>query len=73
VQNFKKEYQGALGCRCRSYFYLTSKIKQLEEGTHDQISESFQREDLIIFFTNPKEFKARFYFHQKFLDNQPYC
>ena len=32
------------------------KIKRLEEVTYDQIAESFQREDLII-YTNPVEFK----------------
>ncbi|MFY7988717.1 MAG: peptidoglycan synthetase, partial [Flavobacterium sp.] len=32
------------------------KIKRLEEVTYDQIAESFQREDLII-YTNPAEFK----------------
>ena len=32
------------------------KIKQLEEVTYEQIVQSFNREDLII-YTNPKDFK----------------
>ena len=32
------------------------KIKQLEEVSYDQIAQSFQRDDLII-YTNPAEFK----------------
>ena len=42
------------------------KIKRLEEVTYDQIAQSFQREDLII-YTNPTEFKE-FLFSQN-LDN----
>ena len=42
------------------------KIKRLEEVSYDQISQSFQREDLII-YTNPTEFKD-FLFSQN-LDN----
>ena len=34
----------------------TFKIKRLEEVTYDQIAQSFQREDLII-YTNPTDFK----------------
>ena len=40
------------------------KIKRLEEVTYDQIAQSFQREDLII-YTNPADFK-NFLFGQNF-------
>ena len=56
---FLKEYQGALdSADVAVVFYSPDavKIKQLEEVTYDQIAQSFQREDLII-YTNPKEFK----------------
>ena len=64
---FLKEYQGALdSADVAVVFYSPDavKIKQLDEVTYDQISESFQREDLII-YTNPKEFKE-FLFAQNF-------
>jgi UDP-N-acetylmuramate: L-alanyl-gamma-D-glutamyl-meso-diaminopimelate ligase len=64
---FLKEYQGALdSADIAVVFYSPDavKIKQLEEVTYDQIAQSFQREDLII-YTNPKEFKE-FIFAQNF-------
>lgn len=56
---FLKEYQGALEyADVAVVFYSPDavKIKQLEEVTYEQISKSFNREDLII-FTNPSDFK----------------
>jgi UDP-N-acetylmuramate: L-alanyl-gamma-D-glutamyl-meso-diaminopimelate ligase len=56
---FLKEYQGALdSADVAVVFYSPDavKIKRLEEVTYDQIAQSFQREDLII-YTNPVEFK----------------
>ncbi|WP_339833613.1 Mur ligase family protein [uncultured Flavobacterium sp.] len=64
---FLKEYQGALdSADVAVVFYSPDavKIKQLEEVTYEQIAQSFQREDLII-YTNPKEFKE-FLFAQNF-------
>ena len=64
---FLKEYQGALdSADVAVVFYSPDavKIKQLEEVTYDQIAQSFEREDLII-YTNPKEFKE-FLFAQNF-------
>ncbi|WP_438965873.1 UDP-N-acetylmuramate--L-alanine ligase [Flavobacterium sp.] len=64
---FLNEYQGALDAADVAVVFYSPdavKIKQLEEVTYDQISESFQREDLII-YTNPKEFKD-FLFSQNF-------
>ena len=64
---FLKEYQGALdSADVAVVFYSPDavKIKQLEEVTYEQIAQSFQREDLII-YTNPKEFKE-FLFSQNF-------
>jgi UDP-N-acetylmuramate: L-alanyl-gamma-D-glutamyl-meso-diaminopimelate ligase len=64
---FLKEYQGALdSADVAVVFYSPDavKIKQLEEVTYDQIAQSFEREDLII-YTNPKEFKD-FLFAQNF-------
>jgi UDP-N-acetylmuramate: L-alanyl-gamma-D-glutamyl-meso-diaminopimelate ligase len=64
---FLKEYQGAIdSADVAVVFYSPDavKIKQLEEVTYEQISESFQREDLII-YTNPIEFKE-FLFAQNF-------
>lgn len=64
---FLKEYQGALDAADVAVVFYSPdavKIKQLEEVTYDQIAQSFQREDLII-YTNPKEFKD-FLFSQNF-------
>ena len=64
---FLKEYQGALDAADVAVVFYSPdavKIKQLEEVTYEQIAQSFQREDLII-YTNPKEFKE-FLFVQNF-------
>jgi UDP-N-acetylmuramate: L-alanyl-gamma-D-glutamyl-meso-diaminopimelate ligase len=56
---FLKEYQGALDyADVAVVFYSPDavKIKQLEEVTYEQIAQSFNRKDLII-YTNPKDFK----------------
>ena len=62
---FLKEYQGALDpADVAVVFYSPDavKIKRLEEVTYDQIAQSFQKENLII-YTNPAEFK-QFLFNQ---------
>ena len=64
---FLKEYQGALDAADVAVVFYSPdavKIKQLEEVTYEQIAQSFQREDLII-YTNPIEFKE-FLFAQNF-------
>ena len=64
---FLKEYQGALkAADVAVVFYSPDavKIKQLEEVTYEQIAQSFQRDDLII-FTNPVDFKE-YLFSQNF-------
>lgn len=64
---FLKEYQGALDAADVAVVFYSPdavKIKQLEEVTYDQIAQSFQREDLII-YTNPADFK-NFLFNQDF-------
>ena len=56
---FLKEYQGALDyADIAVVFYSPDavKIKQLEEVTYEQIAQSFNRKELII-YTNPKDFK----------------
>jgi len=56
---FLKEYEGALDAADVAVVFYSPdavKIKQLEEVTYDQIAQSFQREDLII-YTSPQEFK----------------
>ena len=56
---FLKEYQGALEFADKAVVFYSPdavKIKQLEEVTYEQIAQSFNREDLII-YTNPKDFK----------------
>jgi UDP-N-acetylmuramate: L-alanyl-gamma-D-glutamyl-meso-diaminopimelate ligase len=56
---FLKEYEGALNAADVAVVFYSPdavKIKQLEEVSYDQIAQSFQREDLII-YTNPLEFK----------------
>ena len=66
---FLKEYQGALDAADVAVVFYSPdavKIKQLEEVTYDQIANSFERNDLII-YTNPTEFKD-FLFNQN-LDN----
>ena len=44
--------------------YPIVQIKKLEEVTHSQIANAFQREDLVI-YTNPDDFKS-FLFSQDF-------
>jgi UDP-N-acetylmuramate: L-alanyl-gamma-D-glutamyl-meso-diaminopimelate ligase len=64
---FLKEYEGALEyADVAVVFYSPDavKIKQLEEVTYEQIAQSFNRKDLII-YTNPVEFKS-FLFNQNF-------
>jgi len=64
---FLKEYQGALDAADVAVVFYSPdavKIKQLEEVTYEQIAQSFQREDLII-YTNPADFK-NFLFAQNF-------
>ncbi|HEX8016122.1 MAG TPA: cyanophycin synthetase, partial [Flavobacterium sp.] len=66
---FLKEYEGALEyADIAVVFYSPDavKIKQLEEVTYEQIANSFNREDLII-YTNPAEFKE--YLFNLNLDN----
>lgn len=66
---FLKEYQGTLDAADVAVVFYSPdavKIKQLEEVTYEQIAQSFQREDLII-YTNPADFK-HFLFSQN-LDN----
>jgi UDP-N-acetylmuramate: L-alanyl-gamma-D-glutamyl-meso-diaminopimelate ligase len=56
---FLKEYQGALDyADVAVVFYSPDavKIKQLEEVTYDQIAQSFQRDDLVI-YTDPQVFQ----------------
>lgn len=64
---FLKEYQNALDAADVAVVFYSPdavKIKQLEEVSYDQIAQSFQREDLII-YTNPADFKE-FLFSQNF-------
>ncbi len=64
---FLKEYQGALDAADVAVVFYSPdavKIKQLEEVTYEQIAQSFQRDDLII-YTNPVDFK-NFLFSQNF-------
>ena len=64
---FLKEYQGALDAADVAVVFYSPdavKIKQLEEVTYEQIAQSFEREDLII-YTNPSDFK-NFLFGQNF-------
>ena len=64
---FLKEYKGALDAADIPVVFYSPhavEIKKLEEVTHEQIANAFQRDDLII-YTNPEEFKA-FLFNQNF-------
>jgi len=64
---FLKEYEGALDAADVAVVFYSPdavKIKQLEEVTYEQIAQSFNREDLII-YTNPEAFKE-FLYHLKF-------
>lgn len=56
---FLAEYKGALDKADKAVVFYSPhavKIKQLEEVTHNQIAQAFERDDLII-YTNPREFK----------------
>ena len=64
---FLKEYQGALDAADVAVVFYSPdavKIKRLDEVTYEQIANSFQRDDLII-YTNPADFK-NFLFGQNF-------
>ena len=67
---FLKEYKGALDAADIAVVFYSPEaveIKKLQEVTHEQIANAFEREDLII-FTNPDDFK-KFLFSQNF-DNK---
>ncbi len=67
--NFLTEYQNALDAADEAVVFYSPhavEIKRLEKVTKEQISEAFQRDDLII-YTDPKEFRD-FLFSQN-LDN----
>ena len=56
---FLAEYKGALDFADKAVVFYSPdavKIKQLEEVTHQQIANAFEREDLVI-YTNPAAFK----------------
>ncbi|WP_299519364.1 Mur ligase family protein [Winogradskyella sp.] len=64
---FLKEYKGALDAADIAVVFYSPhavQIKKLEEVTHEQISNAFQCDDLII-YTNPDDFK-NFLFSQNF-------
>ena len=67
---FLKEYKGALDAADVAVVFYSPhavEIKKLEEVTHEQIANAFERDDLII-YTNPEDFK-NFLFSQNF-DNK---
>jgi len=62
---FLKEYEGALKAADKAVVFYSPhavKIKKLDVVSHAQISDAFNREDLII-YTNPEDFKT-FLFNQ---------
>jgi len=62
---FLKEYEGTLDAADVAVVFYSPdavKIKQLQEVTYDQISEAFNRNDLII-YTNTEEFKDFLFAH----------
>ena len=66
---FLKEYKGALDAADVAVVFYSPhavEIKKLDEVTHDQIANAFERDDLII-YTNPDDFKE-FLFSQNFDD-----
>jgi UDP-N-acetylmuramate: L-alanyl-gamma-D-glutamyl-meso-diaminopimelate ligase len=66
---FLKEYKGALDAADVAVVFYSPhavEIKKLEEVTHQQIANAFQRDDLII-YTNPDDFQD-FIFSQNFDD-----
>ncbi|MCF1190672.1 Mur ligase domain-containing protein [Mangrovimonas sp. AS39] len=57
---FLKQYEGALDAADVAVVFYSPhavEIKKLDEVTHEQIKQAFNREDLTI-FTNPEDFKA---------------
>ena len=67
---FLKEYKGALDAADVAVVFYSPhavEIKKLDEVSHQQIADAFEREDLII-YTNPQDFKD-FLFSHKF-DNK---
>lgn len=67
---FLKEYKGALDVADVAVVFYSPhavEIKKLEEVTHKQIAQAFQREDLII-YTNPDDFKE--YLFSRNFDNK---
>ena len=67
---FLKEYKGALDAADVAVVFYSPhavQIKKLDEVTHEQIANAFERDDLII-YTNPDDFKE-FLFSQDF-DNK---
>ncbi len=67
---FLRQYKGALDAADVAVVFYSPhavEIKKLEEVTHGQIAEAFERDDLII-YTNPEDFK-QFLFSQN-LDNK---
>ena len=66
---FLKEYKGALDAADVAVVFYSPhavEIKKLDEVTHEQIANAFERDDLII-YTNPDDFKE-FLFSQNFDD-----
>lgn len=64
---FLKEYKGALNAADVAVVFYSPhavEIKKLDEVTHEQIANAFERDDLKI-FTNPEDFK-QFLFSQNF-------
>lgn len=64
---FLKEYKGALDAADKAVVFYSPhavEIKKLEEVSHQQIADAFERDDLII-YTNPQDFK-NFLFSQNF-------
>ncbi|MGV6830861.1 MAG: UDP-N-acetylmuramate--L-alanine ligase [bacterium] len=62
---FLKEYEGALKAADKAVVFYSPhavEIKKLDAVSHAQISDAFNREDLII-YTNPEDFKT-FLFNQ---------
>ena len=67
---FLKEYKGALDAADVAVVFYSPhavEIKKLDEVTHEQIANAFERDDLII-YTNPEDFK-NYLFSQNF-DNK---
>ena len=66
---FLKEYKGALDAADVAVVFYSPhavEIKKLDEVTHEQIAEAFERDDLII-YTNPEDFKT-YLFSQNYED-----